>query len=246
MIYAHMVVRNEADRYLQSMLEWNQQWWDELHVYDDDSEDDTVEICRSYTPYVSERCKSCPPFLVNEGKFRQAAWDDFLVTMCPDPQDWVVCIDADEFLVGTIKKFGDPRKDLEFLCEYADSLGKHAIEVHVPEIWEAVTVPLVRTDGWWDKGLGTRIAKAKKGNFKEAVMGCGSTPRTSRNDTVQRIHAVSLLHYGYTIVGAAEEKYERYSANLGRHRKEHVDSIIGEPVLRPWEGMVPKVWLGRR
>lgn len=242
-IIAQMVVRNEADKYLQSCLEWNRQWWDELHVYDDRSTDDTPNICSKFG-YVTERPEDAPSFLEDEGQFRQDAWRHMEETVLPSEDDWVFALDADEFLVGTLNRW-DPKDGLRLLINASVELNRESVPIPVPEVWEHVVTPMVRTDGYWAKNKNERLVRYRRGATFREGMGSGSVPESKRK-TLNSVYAVSLLHYGYTIDGAAEAKYELYSKNPGRHNPKHIESIVATPELSEWTGEVPKAWLGQR
>ncbi len=139
-IIASLVVYNEADRYLESCLKWNSSWWDELFVFDDQSTDDTVAVCATYTDTVVRRPDHVSSFLDHEGEFRGTAWKT-MEQMCGlEDGDWVFCFDADEFVVG-----GEHLRDI---AEAARAQGYNSVDIQIPEIWKLD--PLMRRmDGYW-------------------------------------------------------------------------------------------------
>ena len=241
-VIASVVLKNEAEKYLSSFLEWNSSWWDEVFFYDDQSSDDTAKMCSEYGK-VFTRPNDVPSFIENEGAYRSAAWKTMNSEFVFGEDDWILSLDADEFLVGTMKNF-DPRVGLLQTIESANNVCMDAVALHVPEVWHHDMVPLVRVDGFWKKNWNMRLVNAKrKGSFKDG-MGCGSVPNPGGN-LFKSVKFVSLLHYGYTIPGAIESKHKLYTKNPGRHNKKHIESIVATPELVEWKGQVPKCRLGR-
>jgi Glycosyl transferase family 2 len=242
MLLAHMVVRNEAQRLLVSCLEWNSQWWDVLHVYDDQSDDETAATVYRYTDKITIRPDDVPSFHDDEGAFRQAAWDDMETRInWLHEGDWVVCIDADEFFVGA-EHYMKPHEAIEQYIDYAVDTGRPSVELSIPEIWYADGMPhLQRIDGWWGKNRGVRICQWRpKGKFRDAMVGCGSVPTYAEKNPVTTISVGSILHYGYALDGAPQRKHEIYSAPEGNmHDRDHVASIINKPQLAEWKGVTP-------
>lgn len=242
-VIAQFVVRNEADKYLESCLKWNSQWWDDVHFYDDQSTDDTVKICSRYGK-VDVRPDKVPSFVENEGKFRQAAWDRMGELLDVQPTDWIVSVDADEFLVGTVRNT-NPYWGVHKLAESADNTGNDLVSLLVPEVWRHDFIPMVRTDGFWGRNFNPRMCRFDRpGKFRDG-MGSGSVP-AGRGNGWKGLQVVSLLHFGYTVPGAIQRKYDLYSGNPGRHNVKHIESIVAEPELREWTGEVPKCYIGQR
>jgi glycosyltransferase involved in cell wall biosynthesis len=98
-IIANMVVRNEADKWLESVLERVMTQVDELCLTDDCSTDNTVEIARKFTDKI--QVMSEPIFATNEGALRQKSWDFLEQHVDTNDDWWVLAIDADEMLYET-------------------------------------------------------------------------------------------------------------------------------------------------
>ena len=100
-VYGLTVGGNEADRYLSSFLKHVMGAVDTLFYYDDQSSDGSADLVKA-TPNVlyHRRVDTVPSFLEHEGKFRQDAWLAFEQYVQPTTEDWVLCIDTDEVLVG--------------------------------------------------------------------------------------------------------------------------------------------------
>lgn len=250
-IFGHLVVRNEADRFLESCLKWNRQWMDTMHVYDDRSDDETLNICLRNVDYIGIRQEEETSFIEDESKLRQAAWNDFEKKCNPEPGDWVFCFDADEFLVGT-DSHPNPRNALEELASYGESTNNDAFQIRRGEVWDTSGIPLlVRTDGYWGKNSQVRYVKWKpKGVFRDVKLGCGSVPSYGFKRSTANLHLCSLLHFGYSIPNEAQRKYDQYSSvgygkrGGNRHNSQHIESLLAKPTLTPLMSQVPKFWRG--
>lgn len=249
-IIAHMVIRNEADRFLDSCLEWNKQWFDELHVYDGNSTDRTLEIARTHTSLIGVHPEDGVGFYEDEGKYRTVAWRNLEKVCAPEEGDWVFCLDADEFLIGSDKvEQQNPRSGLELLAEMAEKSNKKSAMMGRAEIWDASGVPLkVRVDGEWARDRVVRFVRWEpKGKMRNAKLGCGSVPDYGLKQPFSTVHACRILHFGYAIEGEAERKYSLYSGASGNaHSGPHIASIVMKPKLVDWDSVTPKWWLGER
>ena len=71
-ILGMMIVRNEADRYLNKVLEQMKSICDEIYILDDASTDNTVEICKQYTKFVFENQANA--WTISEINVRKKLW----------------------------------------------------------------------------------------------------------------------------------------------------------------------------
>lgn len=233
-IYAHMVVRNEAHRYLESCLAWTARFVDKIHVFDDQSTDNSRDIAARYATI--SRNTSGVSFTGNEPLFRQTAWDTFVETMRPELGDWVLCIDADEFLVALT---GNIRQQLITDIDVAYETNDRSILIRIPEVFAVVDgTPKIRIDGFWPTICAPRLcAYEPDGRFYR-----GSVPDYAAHP----IHGWSglvLLHYGYADYDDRIEKYLRYSDD-NVHNQNHVRSILARPIFDDWAGPTPPVRRG--
>lgn len=245
---AHMVTHNEAGRYLRDVLWWLNTFVDDVFVYDDQSTDGTVELLETMGAHYRVRSDECPAFREDEGGFRQSAWNWLTLGTkaeggaCEDYRDsWVLCIDADEFLVST--KGTDVREELERLARY----GLPAARFKVEEVFGVESgTPMIRKDGFWGDIWASRLVRFGHGPFVRRPEGGGSIPQSvflsdgSNYSTEAQIEAsnLALLHYGYARPEDRQAKFARYSAGRG-HNPMHIASITQRPVLASWKGMVP-------
>lgn len=248
-ILSYMVARNEADRYLDACLAWAT-FLDGIAFFDDNSTDDTVDIAAAHGVKVCSRGDSAPSFLSNESLFRQAAWEWFEDVCSPEDGDWVLALDADEFLVAD----EDVRSALELQIDRALRDGATSLRIHVPEVFAVserdgyLVDPQVRVDGFWGNIRGTRLFRWRPdGQFSGRRMGCGAEPTYVPKSRICESTGLALMHYGYAWPEDRKIKHERYTKLLDHgHSDTHVQSIIKPPTLHPFSGAEPLVWRGVR
>jgi glycosyltransferase involved in cell wall biosynthesis len=90
-LIAMMQVRNEADRFLESVLRELSEFVDEIVIVDDASTDGTPALCRSF-PKVTKLIELTESMFGREWQLRKMLWD-VAVSQAPD---WILSIDADE------------------------------------------------------------------------------------------------------------------------------------------------------
>jgi glycosyltransferase involved in cell wall biosynthesis len=236
-ILALLCVRNEADRYLQSSLAWNAPWWDELLVFDDQSEDRTARIASQFGTVIVRRDDE-PSFLEHEARFRSAAWQHLEEVLIPTEDDWIFVFDADEFLV-----LEHGRRTLHAA---ANTAGAMSVAIHVPEVWVIEDRDLyIRTDGFWNDNWNPRFCPYRpEWAFNDRAMGSGSTPSYSANSL--KASGTDLIHVGYADPQERQIRYQRYSDHPEGHNPQHIASIIEQPTLTGWTGATPDIWRGER
>jgi len=241
-LFANMVVRNEADRYLQSCLEWLEPQVDGIFVGDDRSDDDTVNVAIGAGAVVYTRGKDEPSFLKEEGTFRSICWNRMVEVFNPGPEDWILGIDADEFAVG---------KPLRQVAEQAHRRGCISVNVRIPEIF--LLDPFSqRVDGYWGGIVGTRLTRFVPGDqkFRQPQMGSGVLPAYSyagMNWNERNECGIRLLHLGYACEADRKNKYERYTSIVKNgHADSHIQSIMQTPKLQLWDGDIPNYRRGIR
>lgn len=244
-IITHTVMKNEMDRYLPYFLQHVSSFADVAHFYDDNSTDDSYELIANSPCVTKEGCaleigirgENVPSFLEHESRFRQAAWVDMVDRVKPENGDFVICLDADEFLVS----FGDIREEL-------NTTTGQALVLTIVEVfgWNR-GIPLVRVDGYWAKIFGCRGVRYKDSccnegnNFRDVRWAGGSVPATYTD--LERVHSPLILHLGYAKKEDQQEKYDRYHNRFGGHSTKHIESILEEPELEPWTGPTPDWWV---
>lgn len=240
-IFGVMVVKNEEHRYLQSCLNWHTSLLDGIFVLDDQSTDATHDIIRSYTDEVLVRPDDVPSFMEDEGALRQFAWDCAAEILGFREGDWVLALDADEFL--TTANGSDIRLALDLERSRALLADYESISFRMPEMWDIDGME--RTDGYWNRIVNIRLVKWMPNLlFARKKMGGGSVPSMQMRSSIQA-EEVCLLHYGYADRHDRMDKYLRYKslANHG-HNPKHIESITATPKVQLWRGNLPEVWRG--
>lgn len=235
-LLATMVTKDEAGRYLADCLGWLKTCVDEIHVFDDKSDDETPEIVLSHECRLTVRADDQPSFLDHEGRFRQAAWHAFEQKIKPEINDWVLAIDADEFLVAD----GKERLELVHAATEANFRAAKSVILKFQEVFGfRGDIPLVRTDGYWDSITHPRFFQYEpNGAFLDRPMACGSEPTYVRASPYVDAPNLSVLHYGYAKPEDQAQKFQRYSEATG-HNSRHIDSILQQGRLIPWQGRRP-------
>lgn len=236
-LHALTVGRNEADRYLRTMLAHTTQIVDTHFFMDDRSDDNTAELAAEFCTVVEQRHPEVESFLEHEGKFRQYAYECFVASIQPDLGDWVLAIDCDELLVSDLGDDpGTVRAKLDEAIIRAGS--KNAIIMPVPECFgfDDDGTPLCRTDGFWGGIRGTRLYRWQPGGtFAMKRMGSGSEPTYATKPPHSTDNAgVHIMHFGYADPADVQAKYARYNATDHGHNDRHVQSIITRPSLKRW------------
>lgn len=236
-IYGHMVVKDEADRYLQASLHYLSQLCDKVVVVDDASTDSSPEIIKSFENVIyMRRPMRIPTFMEHEGAFRKWAWETVGDILNAEGR-WVISADADDLVVGS-------RPFWEDIISLAEEEGKSSIRSIVPEVWSMDPLS-IRTDGYWALNYAEKVAKWEDGfSPAELRMGGGSVPMTRGRVTLPD---PLFYHFGYANPKDREEKFHRYSS-LGHqsgHNPAHINSIVAKPALLRVEGL-PEFWRGVR
>jgi glycosyltransferase involved in cell wall biosynthesis len=235
-IIGHMVTRNEMNRYLPTAIEWLRELTrDDVFVYDDGSTDDTYGYLQRLGVPAIQREPGDPTFLENEGVFRMMAWREMEIAADPTERDWILCVDADELLLGTASYSCDTRKVLLEEVRLAVAADIDAVTFDVAEAFALDGGhPKIRTDGYWGKIRACRLVRWRRDGRFAPRAACGSVPTPWINQDWVSLD-LTLLHLGYAREADRLAKHERYSAGSG-HNPQHVRSIMSSPMLSPWMG----------
>lgn len=240
-IIGHMVTRNERNRYLPVSIHWLRHLVDDMFVYDDQSDDGTYEFLHEKVVPAKQRPLDGTSFAEDESAFRSAAWREMEICCVPTPDDWILCIDADEFLLPQNSDGRSTRGVLRQTIRRAELADHTDITFGVAEVFDFADdgTPLVRTDAFWACIIARRLARwYPDATFPVRCEGGGSLPR-ARRETVER-NELAVVHFGYARSEDRQAKYDRYRAGRG-HNPRHVDSILRPPILRPWTGPMPSM-----
>lgn len=239
-LIGHMVTRNEATRWLKQTLPWLNAITDTTVVYDDRSDDGTYAYVLGQGVTATSRPGNSVSFLQDESRFRGDGWAFMEDVARPGPGDWILCVDADEFVVTEHRDpLGALAARLAILraVEEAERQGRGAVTLPVIEVFGFRSgTPMVRRDGYWGGITACRLTKWRPhASFSPRVEGGGSIPSgwLDHHLPTEDLH---LMHLGYARPEDRQARYERYRSGRG-HNMVHIDSILQCPTLAPWDGM---------
>lgn len=240
-VIGHMVVRNEANRYLRASVTYLRNLCDQIFVYDDRSDDGTYEWLREQKVPVLQRPVDASSFAENEGLFRGRAWHELELLTRPTANDWVLCVDADEFLVVEPRTdLGATRDLLTDNIQRAIQAAHRALTFPVREVFgfAADHTPLVRVDGYWGMISACRLVRCvTTGEFAARRMGGGSIPDGWSDAYLAE--RLAIMHLGYARLSDRRAKHARYDVDTGGHNPAHVASILTSPTLKVWPSGEP-------
>jgi hypothetical protein len=224
-IITHMVIGpDEADRYLDQVIDRVMGWTDEFHAVIDAGATTMREfqIVDQYTANVEE---SKLRWEDHEGKFREDAWRRMEAMMAPTADDYIVLLDADEVIL-------DP-----WVLRPA-IMANHGrrLSYTFHEMWSQNQF---RVDGHWKPYQAWIVVPYRPGgHFVDRALASGREPTYVAK--IPRIDEPvgNLLHYGYARAEDRQFKYDRYQRlDGGRfHNPNHLRSILHTPVLEAWQG----------
>ena len=97
-VTAFMQVRNEADRYLETVLQNLSEFVEDIVIVDDASTDDTVKLCRSFQK-VKHVVELADSHFGKEAELKVLLWK----AACAEGPDWLLAVDADEIFEDRMK-----------------------------------------------------------------------------------------------------------------------------------------------
>jgi len=227
-IIAGLIVRNEANRYLEQVLKQISAWADDIVVVDDCSIDNTIEICRAFTKRVYRMDK--PTFVENETTIRKYLYDKLSETK----DEWHAIIDADEMLEN------------KFAVEIKNIISNpkiHWIGLKFFDFWlQKGNDFFYRADGFWSpkNRWGKRLYRyhPEYNHMKWPDKKMASFCIPPYVFSLPGINTeFRLKHLGYLRDEDKKAKYMRYkSIDQGKyHNINHIESILDKnPVLEKW------------
>ena len=191
-----MIVRNEADRYLEKVLTATKGSITDAVIIDDGSDDRTLQVC-------CELLQGIPFKIVhndkskfhNEIDLRKQQWEE---TVGTNP-DWILTLDADEVF----------ETDLNSL-----DLNNPAIDAYYFRLFDMWNDHHYRYDQYWQAHLNYRpfLIRYKpelEYKWKETPQHCGRLPTTVSSFSY-KCSDIRLKHYGWAKEEDRKMKYERY------------------------------------
>lgn len=224
---ASLILRNELGRYLGLCIDSLLGYVDEIRVLDDGSTDGWEETLRPgwgnegvrviverHTARVSDE----PDF------HRHAAARNRLLQFTLDGKpDWIVALDADEFVSdgGKLRHFCDK-----------DAGPFSAVSLEIAEVWEVCEETLcIRQDGGWKAHPIGCVWRPDR--FRSALALKDHGHATGRvPDAIHRVPSIptgeQLLHFGWSNIPERAERFKRYDVGDGGrfHAAAHISSIM--------------------
>jgi len=220
-----MIVRNEANRYLQEVLTDLSTYVDRIVILDDASTDDTPGICKSFEKVILHRNHESL-FFEDESRLRSRLWQ-YTVETRPG---WVLAIDADEIFE---KRMQSESKSLINQDEF------DVVEFRLFDFWGGRTH--YRVDGKWDpwvKGVRMlfRYHPNRAYSWPEQRFHCGRVPVEVRNDIWVYQSDLRVKHFGWARDEDIRRKYDRYKQV---HQDSHLESVLADPEDIELEKWIP-------
>jgi len=215
-IVAMMPVRNEADRYLEEVLEHLSRWVDSIVVLDDCSEDHTVNLTQRF-PKVIVYKNDAPQFATDEPGLRAKLWQ---LTIKENPE-WIVALDGDEVFEDRIIN------EIRVLINQKDY---HTICFRLFDFW--LSRQVYRIDGgWnpWEKSivLMVRYNAGIQNSWLQREVHCGRFPQAY--EALPSYYSdIRVKHYGWS---RGEDHYSKYLYYRDKDLK-----VFGE--IRPFTNSV--------
>lgn len=194
-----MIVKNEADRYLERVLKSAREYITDAVIIDDGSTDNTVALCH-------EMLKSIPHKIIenkqslfhSEWRLRQQQWEETIAT---NP-DWILFLDADEIFEDSfqtgVKKLIENRSSSVYLFRLYDFWD----ETHYREdaLWQAHKIY---------RPFMLRYEKDVTYIFRETDQHCGRMPANVFSLNYE-LSNYRLKHYGWAEKEDRIQKFKRY------------------------------------
>ncbi len=222
-----MAVKNEAPRFLRTVLQEHRKYIDEAVIIDDGSTDDTADICR-------EVLQGIPLHLVhntvsrfsNESELRKQQWEEVVKT---NPE-WILSLDADEMFEA---RFAE---DIEILLQ-EDNCDLFCFRLY--DFWDDHHY---REDMYWRSHQSYRPFLLRYREdfpyvWNDSPQHCGRLPENIF-ELPHQLSNLRLKHLGWSRPEYRLDKYMRYmqlDPDGVYGWKEQYQSILDQhPKLIPW------------
>lgn len=196
-----MIVRNESGRFLEETISAIKPCLSNVVILDDNSDDDTVEIC--------ERCLKGVPHKIIKNKesnfakeyiARELLWKETIKT---NPE-WIICLDADEVL---------EEKAVKIIPELLKNPVADAYSFPLYDMWDETHY---RDDRYWhahNSFMPTMLRfqpKYRYSRFLHTNQHCGRFPKNAFDFIINCDYPLRIKHLGWLRDEDKQRKYERY------------------------------------
>lgn len=222
-----MLVRNEADRYLEKVLRHAARYIDSAVILDDASEDSTVEVCRKALEGIPlVLVSNSEPSFKNEVSLRKQHWE---LTLETNP-DWVLLLDADEMF---------EERAVQEIKILASNPGVEVYSFRLYDMWNEENF---RDDRLWSahQRYWARMVRFVPGfpyRWLENPLHCGGLPRNI-HDMKAASSSLRIKHFGWMKPADRLTKYYRYKKADPEGKYGNMDQYLSildpKPRLTAW------------
>lgn len=223
-----MIVKDEADRYLERVLRSAREYINAAVIIDDGSTDDTVSLCHELLSDIPHKIvENSESSFHTEWRLRRQQWSE---TISTNP-DWILFLDADEIFE---EAFRDGVKDL---------IGDRTNSVYLFRLYDFWDEAHYREDHLWQahktyRPFMLRYDRDTVYRFTNADQHCGRMP-ANIFDLPHALSDYRLRHYGWAEEKDRIAKYKRYMEldPRGEHGSlpQYLSILDESPNLIKWE-----------
>jgi glycosyltransferase involved in cell wall biosynthesis len=181
-----IIVTKNEERNIRDCLK-SVQFADEIIVFDSSSTDNTVAICREYTPLVT-----VTPDWPGDGPQKNRA-------LALATGDWVLCLDADE------------RVSPELAKEMMTTLSQTSCNAFTLSFRSRYCSKPLRFGDWFNE-VHTRLFRRNHGKFTESIVHC----RLQVDGKIGRLRA-PIIHFPFHELHTLLDKMNQYSTKSAQH-----------------------------
>lgn len=222
-----MIVRNEGQRFLRTVLQEHRKYIDEAVIIDDASTDDTADICREVLQGIPlHLVRNAVSRFSNESELRKQQWAEVVKT---NPE-WILSLDADEIFEARFAR------DIESLLR-EDNCDLFCFRLY--DFWDETHY---RDDMYWRSHQSYRPFLLRYREdfsyvWNDSPQHCGRLPENVF-ELSHQLSNLRLKHLGWSRPEYRLDKYLRYMLldPDGQYGwKEQYQSILDQyPKLVPW------------
>lgn len=196
-----MLVRNEQDRWLEQVLQQHRRIADRIVILDDNSTDNTYNICKEYTKevYSNEKCM----WESNEWEARKKLWE--ITKRKVAYGDIILCVDADELF--DIKQLNIINPALRYFNDH-DTATSYGFRLY--DMWDDHHY---RDDAMWSAHkriwkFAIKFMRNTEYIWNQNKLHCGRFPLFK--DDRMLGSKIRIKHMGWSTPEDRQKKYDRY------------------------------------